>query len=372
MSELLDAFDDEGLTDPDTRQFLVEALANAEASDWRDILEPFVQPERSLAVLESVPNVLQRSAKAFATGADVKVPAVDPLALAFLFVLPGGVVAACGLHTAARCSRLCRSAHELFVPETPTGALFWQRRAEEAAERWRPWRLELSKEGSWRRRYFELMRPRLDGIYVAECRFQRWVRVGHHSDLRKNAAALAAHGGRGGTGEWMHYRRYVRLMPPGQDGCLRALVLQDPCPHAIAERVLTEGVDPETHENPTKPEAVLSEGMSEGVTDAGRLRKRICAGRCQYSHEERRLEIRYHAGDGDFFVALCLGHGGPHDFAGCLDWSAYTRTDSTGEALEFNLGRLPEWKGGGLADEKKDHFPTMRFRPKLSLEHLLW
>lgn len=61
-----------------------------------------------------------------------------------------------------------------------------------------------------------------------------------------------------------------------------------------------------------------------------------------------------------------------------------------GEVIPFNLGRLPDWspgqaflglgllwlacelrKGGGLEDEGKDHFPEMRFRPKVSLEHLV-
>lgn len=64
MSELLDVFDDAQLLDRDTRLFLIEALENAEAADWRDILEPFVSPpELALDVLQKTPGVLQRSRK---------------------------------------------------------------------------------------------------------------------------------------------------------------------------------------------------------------------------------------------------------------------------------------------------------------------
>ncbi|CAE7319696.1 true [Symbiodinium natans] len=38
------------------------------------------------------------------------------------------------------------------------------------------------------------------------------------------------------------------------------------------------------------------------------------------------------------------------------------------EIVNFNLGRLPDWKGGGLEDETKDHFPQMNFRPQMLLE----
>lgn len=374
MSELLDVFDDEGLLDSDTRRFLVEALANAEADDWRDILEPFVNPERAMEVLTSVPRVLTRSLEAVeekpvCDGAVV----VDPLPQYFLFALPGGVLAASGVMTSLRCARLCRAARELLMPEQAAGALFWQARAELIVKRWRPWRLSLSQVGSWRARFLQLLRPRFDGIFVGECRFKRYVRVGLYADLRKNAQQLAADGGRGHTADWINYRRYVRLLPPGPNGSLRALMLQDSCPRAAAESVLLEGVDLETHENPAKPDPVLGEGLVESITDPSRLKKRICLADCTYTHEEQRIDIRYSAGGGDFHVTFRLSHGGERKFAACLEWQEYTRTDpSSGEVLTYNLGRLPDWKGGGLADEDKDHFPDMGFQPKLSIEHLLW
>lgn len=65
MTELLDVLRD-GQLDQETVAFLVEALSNAEPSDWDAILEPFVQPGPVLDVLTSYPNVLEQSAVALA------------------------------------------------------------------------------------------------------------------------------------------------------------------------------------------------------------------------------------------------------------------------------------------------------------------
>merc|ERR1711977_706787 len=107
MSELLDAFDDEGLFDIDTRNFLVEALSNSGSDEWRDILQPFVEPETALSVLNNVPNVLERSLKALAPKEDLTGPvAGSTLSNAVLDTLPS-VLPMLGLYTVAKCSELC-------------------------------------------------------------------------------------------------------------------------------------------------------------------------------------------------------------------------------------------------------------------------
>jgi len=378
MSELLDAFDDAGLVDFETRSFLVEALVNAEASDWPDILEPFISPaESALAALEKVPGVLERSQRALEkeltqTQEGTKVSFV---ADAFLKALPSGVLASCGLHAVTRCARLCRAARAHAFEED-----LWQYRTERAWARWSlpPTALPNGDGKYWRQRFFLALRPRCDGIYVGECKFRRWVRLGHHTDLRKNSEALAAYGGRGGCGEWLHYRRYVRLLPPDRiDGSMWALVLTDHCPRDAAEKVLIGGVDLASHVNPAKSEGVPSDPSQLGLQDPERLRKQICIGRYTYTPEpgsgEGRININYSAIDGEYRLTLLLSHGGKYKFSDCLTWENYDLVSSTngGETVNFDLGRLPDWKGGGLADENKDHFPQMKFRARVVLEHLL-
>jgi len=377
MSELLDAFDDAGLLDFETRAFLIEALVNAEASDWRDILEPFIYPaEQALAALEKVPGVLERSQRALDKEATQKEkPKIDFVADAFLRALPSGVLASCGLHAVMRCARLCRAARTHCFEEE-----FWQRRTEWALDHWSlpPTTLPNGDGKLWRERFLLTLRPRCDGIYVGECRFRRWVRLGHHSDLRKNSETLAAYGGRGGHGEWLRYRRYVRLLPPDpSDRSLWALVLTDHCPRDAAEKVLISGVDVRVHANPAKSDGVPSDPSQIGLTDPERLRKRICVGRYAYTagpgSGEGRISINYSATDGEYQLTLLLSHGGKHVFSDCLTWESYSLVSSAngGDTINFDLGRLPDWKGGGLSDENKDHFPQFNFRPKVALEHLL-
>jgi len=377
MSELLDAFDDAGLLDFETRSFLVEALVNAEASDWRDVLEPFISPaEPALAALEKVPGVLEKSQRAL----DKEVtqqekPMVSFVADAFLRALPNGVLASCGLHAVIRCAMLCRAARTHALEDE-----LWQHRTEWAWAHWSlpPTALPNGNDKSWRQRFFLTLRPRCDGIYVGECRFRRWVRLGHHADLRKNSETLAAYGGRGGCGEWLRYRRYMRLLPPDPtDRSLWALVLTDHCPRDAAEKVLISGVDVRVHANPAKSDGVPSDPSQIGLTDPERLRKRICVGRYAYTagpgSGEGRISINYSATDGEYQLTLLLSHGGKHVFSDCLTWESYSLVSSAngGDTTNFNLGRLPDWKGGGLSDENKDHFPQIKFRPKVALEHLL-
>lgn len=93
-------------------------------------------------------------------------------------------------------------------------------------------------------------------------------------------------------GEWVHYRRYVRFLPPGEDGSQWALVLQDSAPREAAERALIAGVDVLAHENPAKSEGPLPETTPLHPSDLGRLRRRICVGRYTYSPEQGRIMMR--------------------------------------------------------------------------------
>jgi len=364
MSELLDAFDDEGLTDEETRRFLVDALINSESSDWKDILEPFLQPDRALEVLNSVPNVLDRSLKAFEVAA-VEAEEVSATSRAFLEAFPHGVLQFTGLHTLARCARTCREAQDITCQ-----VKFWMLQIETMCSMWKVQQPigDKKSDKTWKQKYFVPVRPRCDGIYVGECSFKRWIRVGHHSDLRKNAAGLAAYGGRGGHDETVKYRRYVRLFPPSEDGSLWAYVLMDPCPRAIAEQVLMDGVNHATHVNTASTEVEVSDRDRE-VNNAERVRKKLCVG--QYKFAEERIEIRYRSGVSDQFVSMKVSHLGPRKFADRLEWNQYQLSDDRQGEVQIDLGKLPEWKGGGLSDEKKDHFPDMLFLPICDLEHLL-
>ncbi|CAK9089971.1 Putative rhodanese domain-containing dual specificity protein phosphatase [Durusdinium trenchii] len=394
MSELLDAFDDAGV-DVETKQFLIEALHHAEEAQWSDVLEPFVNGslEACLAALTK-PQVLLKSAKAlekemkqaeksetwdgslqgssFPPAAKEK---ISPIALAFLQLLHP-VLGASGLHTVARCAAVCRNAKEAVLK-----ADVWDSHVLRA----RRWSLDTGigsrvavvlatvvKFGD----VFWITEDSLrGGVFIAssmvgECGFQRWLRVGHHSDLRKNSAQLAAYGGRGGQAEWVSYRRpgdrYVRLMPPDGEGRQYAMVLQDPCPREAAEQVLVDGVDFTTHCNPVKSEG-LPDTQVAHVCDAERLRKRLCVGQYSLDLENRLIRVSYTAVDGTYRLCFSLKH---WIFSDCLTWEQYEMESQTGEVVPFNLGRLPDWKGGGLEDEGKDHFPSMNFRPKTSLEHL--
>mmetsp|Transcript_40585 Transcript_40585/g.114833 ORF Transcript_40585/g.114833 Transcript_40585/m.114833 type:complete len:384 (+) Transcript_40585:82-1233(+) len=381
MSELLDVFDDAQLLDRDTRLFLIEALENAEAADWRDILEPFVSPpELALDVLQKTPGVLQRSRKALAQeeARQGRQDEVDPISAAFVTALPGGILAASGLHTVARIGQACRLARVAACE----GEL-WRERARRAAASF-AMEAALGEDSpsagaatrqnassAWRERFLSLLRPRSDGVYVGECKFRRWLRLGHHMDLRKNAEQLSYKGSRGGGGEWVHYRRYVRFLPPGEDGSQWALVLQDSAPREAAERALIAGVDVLAHENPAKSEGPLPETTPLHPSDLGRLRRRICVGRYTYSPEQGRIMMRYVAADGEYRLTFSLSHGPNSRCSDILTWDHYEMAadGGVGEVINFSLGRLPDWKGGGLEDENKDHFPQMTFRPKIALEH---
>ena len=159
----------------------------------------------------------------------------------------------------------------------------------------------------------------------------------------------------------------MRLLPVDSEGRHYAMVLQDPCPSEVAEQVLIDGVDFATHSNPVKSEG-LPDTQVAHACDMDRLRKRLCVGQYHFKKENHRLLVTYTAVDGTYRLTFSLKH---QVFSDSLTWEHYDMEDHVRrEVIPFNLGRLPDWKGGGLEDEGKDHFPTMNFRPKSSLEHL--
>lgn len=381
MSELLDAFDDAGLDDDETRAFLVEALSHAEASEWADILEPFVSPiDGALAALRNVPGVLERSRRAFEAAAAAKAEdeKLDVIAEYFLkaLPLPGGILFFSGVHAVAAVARVCRAARLASSTE-----VLWQSRLEQLRSRWSLSPPELLaaaataasaelRGAALREHYLAVLRPRCDGLYVGECRFKRWVPIGHNFDMRKNAEQLAMKFGRGSSDEWVHYRRYVRLLPPDAiDGTQWAFVLQDPSSREVVEKALVAGVDPLSHANPAKSEGVLTENNIHS-NDIDRIQQKICVGTYMFTPSGT-VEVRYRASEGNFHLTFSLSHGGPRACSDRLQWEHYTMEDESSEVIAFNLGRLEDWRGGGLTDENKDHFPQLQFRPKRVLEHLL-
>jgi len=367
MSELFDVFDDEGLHDADTRAFLVEALQNADEEEWRDILEPFVNPERAIDVLKSVPAVLDRSLKALEAAKEPPEKGKKPsfTSQAFLDSLPAGVLKHSGLHTIGSCACVSRGCRDFASEEK-----LWMGRTEAMRSDWSFPPVSLANGEIWRGRFFVELRPRCDGIYVAECRFKRYVRIGHSCDLRRTNEEYKETKGRGNKEEWISYRRYVRFLPPDKlDGSMWALILKDSCTRRLAEDVLVIGVDPKTHVNPAKSNGEVSENYS--FDDPERLVSRICVGRYTFSQKDGLIEIRYRAIEGEYHMSFQLSHGGLHHFADRLEWLRYQMHSDEQEEIEFNLGKLPDWKGGGLADPDKDHYPFLDFSRSSALEHLL-
>eukprot|EP00931_Biecheleriopsis_adriatica_P057821 TRINITY_DN34324_c0_g1_i2.p1 TRINITY_DN34324_c0_g1~~TRINITY_DN34324_c0_g1_i2.p1 ORF type:complete len:372 (-),score=74.65 TRINITY_DN34324_c0_g1_i2:43-1158(-) len=370
MSVLLDAFDDAGLLDHETRSFLVEALVNADESDWQDIIEPFLMPVEPALLALKVPGVLQKSQDALEREEKrkEKKDQLGWMTVAFTKAMSNGTLSqALGLHTASQCNCLCKA-----VRGSIAACELWHHGTARACRRWRlampTW--PAGESSRWREHYFSLLRPRCDGIYVGECGYRRWVRVGHHMDMRKNGAALAAYGGRGGSQEWVAYRRYLRFLPESEDGECWALVLQDPCSRKAAEQVLLSPLDPRTHENPAKIEGSVMQGTTMEAWDPDRLRSRICAARYDLGEKEGELYVRYRAADEESRMTFSLSHGAPHTFASRLIWEHYEKQVDGQDALEYDLNRLPDWKGGGRANEDRDDFAQMDFRPKVALEHL--
>lgn len=374
MSVLLDSFDDAGLEDTDTRRFLLEALANADEDDWPDILEPFLSPaDAALQALRTAPGVVAKSLAVLANDAvaaarrQAELDKVDPLSTFLLESLGLGVLAALGLHSVGSCSRVCRAASQ-----AARANMLWQVWTEGLWRRWQlPEPATLEPGTDWRELHLSTLRPRADGIYVGESKYWRRVNPGNHMDLRKNSKDLAL---KRDPGEWIGYRRYVRLLPPEEDGLGWAMVLRDFCQADVAEAVLA-GFDEcalGSHRNPSRPDAELGEDGAPSTDDPSRLLTRIFVGRYRFLSAERRVDLRFESPDADNRMVFSLAHSGEGKTSDRLSWGEYRqKCKKSQEVTPIPLGRLPAWKGGGPARENEDHFPDLGFRPLAILEHLM-
>lgn len=385
MTALLDVFEDEGV-DRETASFLVEALINAEPSEWADLLEPFLPPERAISVLNSSPGVLALTTKALEKeAADAAAEAAKPppnsdsklldsLVLAPFMNKDGetenaalpkgpleqpfagllGFVSVAGL---MRCAYLCCRARSLVMADH-----VWEPRVRTFCQMWRLECPEAQDEGCWRRYFLTILRPRCDGIYVGECRYKQRVRPGTSMDARYMSKSSF----------WVEYRRYVRLLPPvknqehGDEFC--ALVLRDACTIAAAEDAMLS-VDLRTHVNAVEHN-VDERGIAQarvGGDSKALLRDRVCVG--SYTWAGSNLEVHYTIGEDKYKIVVELCHGGENSCSGRLEWKEYSKTDSSEEPLPFELGRS-RWGGADPENHEKDHFPAMHMKTSKRLEHL--
>mmetsp|Transcript_54022 Transcript_54022/g.94229 ORF Transcript_54022/g.94229 Transcript_54022/m.94229 type:complete len:393 (-) Transcript_54022:79-1257(-) len=391
MTELLDVFDDEAV-DRETVSFLVEALDNAESSEWADLLEPFLPPARALAVLSSSPGVLERTREALekeaaeAAAEAAKPPPNSDSELLDSFVLApsekkddqpdkdaslskgpiaieqsfAGLLGFATVSGLMKCSYLCRRACSLVMADA-----VWEPRVRALCK---TWQLECPDDasedaGSWRRRFLGILRPRCDGIYVGECRYVHRVRPGTSIEAKlMNKSSF-----------WIEYRRYVRLLPPvaneKTNGVeFRALVLRDPCTIPVAEEAFLT-LDTRTHVNSLehkKEQGQIAQARVGGDSKAI-LRDRVCMG--TYTWAGSMVEVRYGIGEDTYKISLELMHGGEQSCSGRLEWREYSKTSDSEEALPFHLGRS-KWGGAEPENHEKDHFPAMLIKPSKRLEHL--
>jgi len=259
-----------------------------------------------------------------------------------------GVLGLLDVHSLARCARLCRRAGELVSVEW-----VWEPRVQHICAMWA---LGCARAGTWRKTFFEVLRPRCDGIYVGECRYVHRICPG--SSLEPRSKNRGYH--------WVDYRRYVRLFPPtARDAPMYALVLRDHCGFEAAAEVLST-ICPVEQLQASCSSQVSHDGGRNIVTRP--LSKRVAAG--TYTWSGSRVEIHVPGGVESYFMALELSHGGDATFCGCLRWLEYYMQADSGDVTQFNLGRNRYGDGGPL-DCERDHYAPMYIRSWPSLQHLL-
>mmetsp|Transcript_92156 Transcript_92156/g.298081 ORF Transcript_92156/g.298081 Transcript_92156/m.298081 type:complete len:302 (-) Transcript_92156:8-913(-) len=257
-----------------------------------------------------------------------------------------GLLGCVDTHSLTRCSRLCRRARELVGVEH-----VWEPRVRAACKLWG---LATPKVECWREQFFNLDRPRCDGIYLGECTYIHRIRPGASMEAKLMNR----------TFHWVEYRRYIRLLPPDpQNGTRCAFVLRDVCPFEVAAELLA-GLEPRARVVGVESEQHAPEHRST----TSLLRSRVAAG--TWEQEGSRIQIRVTSGRDTLSLALDLRNGSYRGFSGRLDWLDYYMTDEHEQVTRFNLGRSPHGDGEP-SNREKDHYPSLFIRPCPSLEHFL-
>mmetsp|Transcript_58998 Transcript_58998/g.125086 ORF Transcript_58998/g.125086 Transcript_58998/m.125086 type:complete len:321 (-) Transcript_58998:161-1123(-) len=243
-----------------------------------------------------------------------------------------------------RAARLCRRSRELVLVEHN-----WEPRVRATCGRWQ---LPIPKKGTWRHNFFKLLRPRCDGIYVGECRYVHRIRLGTSLEAKSTRPF-----------HWVDYRRYIRLLPPDENGTKFAFVLRDVCNFDVAAELLSK-MDPTRQLMALAKEKLTAESRSSQA----HLWARVAVG--TWERCDANIEIRARCSDDQLYLTLKLSHGSDQRFSGRLDWAEYRMVDQEGDVTTFNLGRSPDGDGRPLSTEK-DHYPPMYIRTCPKLEHLL-
>lgn len=255
-------------------------------------------------------------------------------------VLPG-VLEWIDTYTLVRCGRLRKRFRAM-----ATVGYVWEPRVRALCT---TWCLECPSLKTWRKSFLSLLRPRLDGIYVGECRVKNKFPPGSSADLRMNHR----------TYTYATYLRCVRFCPPcADDGSGHALVLRNAVPFEVAAKALVH-VDPELQ--------VARQGM---LNADARCQNQVAVGRYTFEGSQISISVQETNSVESLSIAFKLRHASDASFSGELLWMDYSKLEKDGELTRFDLGRTKSGDGDPR-NADKDHFPPLRFRPWPHLEYLL-
>eukprot|EP00933_Yihiella_yeosuensis_P004566 TRINITY_DN108931_c0_g1_i1.p1 TRINITY_DN108931_c0_g1~~TRINITY_DN108931_c0_g1_i1.p1 ORF type:complete len:355 (-),score=49.68 TRINITY_DN108931_c0_g1_i1:257-1321(-) len=341
--------------DAETIDFLIEAVSNADDIDQQmDVLEPFLpeNTEEARALLIEDPGTVKVCAEVLQVRELERQRLLHPNADSPLLQWAIDGLKFCDTYIVTRISWLCKEIRPFtFVPH------IWEVRL-------RPmcgyWHLPYEEDGQWREQFFDILRPRWDGVYISHCGYQRKIRPG---------ASMTDHR----TTSWVSYRRYLRLCPPDEDGKLKALFLQDAADQKIALQVVM-GLDPSVHvasvsqsslANPGCPPAP-HKGLQATKDVKTQLASRTMS--ADYEFREGHVFLAYSSDVGQFDAKLKVNHYDKHNFSEQLDWIDYTLNKDGDDPVNFDLGRN-DW--GNPRDPTRDHFPVFTLYAQSDVEHLL-
>lgn len=349
LLDLLHACD----VDDETISFLLQALSNAEdLQEKLDVLEPFVpdRAEEARALLTEDPGAVPVCIEVYQKRQEVKFAKLHPNAHSPLLAWAHDGLPFCDTYAVTRISMLCREIRPFtFVPD------LWEPRLRRVAAFWS---LPIPEDDNWRENYFSILRPRWDGVYVGNCGYKCKVRPGSSMTDKRTAF-------------WVHYRRYLRLCPPDEDGKLRALVLQDAAPLDIAMEVIT-GLDASTH-IALNSQSSLANGCTPSQhkgLQTKEVRSQL-AGKtfsASYEFREGQIFLTYLSDMGKFDAVLKVSHSQTHYFSEQLEWVDYTLTKEADDPIKFNLGRNIY---GNPADPTSNHFAHFILYSQRAFEHYL-